>query len=50
MPREETKLHDLPYRFVTDRTASACRGPPWLVTAGRRPAGQASLVSQYHSS
>jgi hypothetical protein len=34
MPRDETKLHDLPDRFVTDRTASAGRGPSWLVTAG----------------
>ena len=35
MPRDETKLHDLPDRFVTDhRTASAARGPPLLVPAG----------------
>jgi hypothetical protein len=34
MPSDETKLHDLPDRFVTDRTASAARGPPWLVPAG----------------
>jgi hypothetical protein len=27
---------DLPDRFVTDRTASAGRGPPWLVTPGRQ--------------
>lgn len=40
MPRDETEVHNLPDRFVTDRTASAGRGPPWLVTAGpqaRRP-------------
>jgi hypothetical protein len=35
MPRDETKLHDLLDRFVTDRTASAARGPPWLVPAGQ---------------
>ena len=39
MPSDETKLHDLPDRFVTDRTASAGRGPPWLFQQARRPAG-----------
>ena len=34
MPRDETKLHDLADRFVTDRTTSPGRGPPWLATAG----------------
>ena len=44
MPSYETKLHDLPDRFVTDRTTSTARGPPWLVPAGRKPAGQAPPV------
>jgi len=44
MPRDETKLHDLPDRFVTDRTASAGRGPPWLVTAGPQARWPASPV------
>ena len=34
MPRDENKLHDLADRFVTDRTTSPGRGPPWLATAG----------------
>jgi hypothetical protein len=51
MPREETKLHDLPDRFVTDRTASAGRGPPWLMTAGpQAPLAKHRRVQPYHSS
>ena len=30
MPSDETTLHHLPDRFVTDRTTGAARGPPWL--------------------
>jgi hypothetical protein len=48
MPRDETKLHDLPDRFVTDRTASAVRGPPWLMTAG--PLAKHRRFSPYHGS
>ena len=48
MPRDQTKLHDLPDRFVTDRTASAGRGPPWLMNGW--PAGQLSPGQPYHRS
>jgi hypothetical protein len=48
MPRDETEVHDLPDRFVTDRTASAGRGPPWLVTAG--PQAKHRRFSPYHGS
>jgi hypothetical protein len=51
MPRDETKLRDLPDRFVTDRTASVGRGPPWLVTAGPQgPVAKHRWFSRYHGS
>lgn len=43
MPRDETKLHHLP-------GASAGRGPPWLVTAARRPLAKHRRFSRYHGS
>jgi hypothetical protein len=48
MPTDETEVHDLPDRFVIDRTASAGRGPPWLVTAG--PQAKHRRFSPYHGS
>jgi hypothetical protein len=37
MSTDETEIHDLPDRFVTDRTASEGRGPP--VAGDSWPAG-----------
>ena len=48
MPTDEAKRNELPGRFVTDRTASAGRGPPWLVTAG--PQAKHRRFSPYHGS
>jgi hypothetical protein len=51
MARDETKLHHLPDRFVTDRTASAGRGPPWLMTAGPQVRlAKHRRFSRYHGS
>jgi hypothetical protein len=49
MPRDETEVHDLPDRFVTDRTASAGRWPPWLVTAGPQARWAGTAGSARHT-